>query len=83
MGLTKNQKRSLLFWILYNEYNRTQSEIATFLKVQQSTVSMGLKEANYLISLNEAQKEINALRSQLRESPELGEPKTGIGLFLP
>ncbi len=81
MSLTKIQKRSLLFWILYNDYAKTQDEIANFLNVQQSTVSIGLKEANYLIALQESQKEIGKLRAELAN--QVGLPQVGLATFLP
>ena len=79
--LTKTQKRSLIFWILYNDYAKTQAQIADFLNVQQSTVSNGLKEANYLNELNESQKEIKKLRAELAK--QVGLPKDGLAAFLP
>lgn len=70
--LTRTQKRSLLFYILYTEYGKKQTEIAAFLNTQQSIVSSGLKEAKYLITINEAQLEIQNLREQLAN--QLGAP---------
>lgn len=81
MSFTKIQRRSLLFWILYNDYAKTQDEIANFLNVQQSTVSIGLKEANYLIALQESQKEIEKLRAELAN--QVGLPQVGLATFLP
>lgn len=72
MFLTDNQRRSLLFYLLNTEYKKKQIEIASFLNVHQSTVSNGIKEAKYLLQLNEARKELEVLRNQLIH--RIGEP---------
>lgn len=65
---SKLQQRSLLFYFVYTEYNKTQQEIADFFNVSQSTVAQGIKEAAYLITIREYEKEIAELKSQIQRS---------------
>lgn len=64
--LTSQQKRNMLFLLIYNDYNKTQQEIATFFNVSQSTVAQGIKEAKYIFQLQAYQQEIDALRQELK-----------------
>lgn len=72
--MNKKQKRNIFFYMLSEEYGRTQQEISTMFSVSQGTVSMGIKEARLLIIIPELQNEITLLRNELAE--RLGRPKS-------
>lgn len=65
--LTPQQKRNMLFLLIYSEYRKTQQEIADFFKVSQPTVAQGIKEAKYLFKINAYEQEIGKLRQELAE----------------
>lgn len=66
--LTPQQKRNMLFLLVYLEYRKTQQEIADFFGVSQSTVAQGIKEAKYLFKIDAYEKEIKKLRQELAEN---------------
>lgn len=59
------QRRNIVFLLLYDEYGKTQQEIADFFNVSQGTVSFGIKEARYLRTISENVKMIQSLREEL------------------
>lgn len=66
--LTSQQKRNMLFLIIYSEYRKTQQEIADFFNVSQSTVAQGIKEAKYLFQIKAYKQEIVELRQELAKT---------------
>lgn len=74
--LTPQQKRNMLFLLIYSEYRKTQQEIATFFNVSQPTVAYGIKEAKYLFQINSYKQEIKKLRQELEE--KMGLPPSNI-----
>lgn len=61
------QKRKLMAYVLNTDedFQNTQQEIATLLRVTQPTVSNAIKDARYMVELRNMQQELAEAKRQL------------------
>ncbi len=77
--LNKQQRRNMLFFLIYHEHGKTQQKIADFFEVSQSTVALGLKEAKYLYTIKAYEQEIENLRAEI--TGRMGLPPSNMPLI--
>ncbi len=68
------ERHQLACYVLANEFDRSQTQIATLFDVRQSTVSNAIKEATYKIELNQLQQQLDEVRAELRQNLMLESP---------
>lgn len=71
-------KHKLMAYVLHHEFNYTMTAISQLMQVSQSTISTSIKEVNYLITINNLEKELYEARCtiasygiQLPPTPQL------------
>lgn len=67
MGKKLSTKHSAIAFVLNNEMGYTQKEIATLMKVSQSTISNMIKEFEYQKQIYDLQQELNNAREIIQK----------------
>jgi len=64
--MTPNQVKALAY-LMTRKYGATQAKAAAFFNVAQSTISQWVKEAEYLIKINQLENELRFAEHQIQQ----------------
>lgn len=65
-GMTPNQVKALAY-LMTRKYGASQSKAAAFFNVSQSTISQWVKEATYMIQINQLQQELKFAEQKISQ----------------
>ena len=65
-GMTPHQVKALAY-LMTRKYGATQSRAAQFFNVTQGTISQWVKEADYMIQINQLQQELQYAEQQISQ----------------
>lgn len=65
-GMTPNQVKALAY-LMTRKYGATQAKAAQFFNVAQSTISTWVKEAEYMIQINELKNELAFAEQRIKK----------------
>lgn len=65
-GMTPNQIKALAY-LMTRKYGASQSKAAAFFNVSQSTISQWVKEAAYMIQINQLQQELKFAEQKISQ----------------
>ena len=73
-------RHKLLVYVLYEEFDRSQQQIADLFEVSQPTVSLALKDARKMVKIRNLEEELEEVRTELRALEAGGEDLDAIDI---